>query len=244
MSRWKASGLYLLVCALVACAVLAFMRLVWFPGPLFQLSGGSGLLLILVGVDVVLGPLLVLIVYKQGKSSLRFDLAVIAALQLSALGYGLYTVSLARPVYMVFTVDRFCVVTAKDLDPADLAQATNEQFKRVPWGRPQYVGVARPSDRVAADKVLMSALSGKDLQNFPQYYVDYESLKAEALKRALPLDKIHKRAPAVVDQALSNLGRAASSARYLPLQAAKGDGAVLIDATTAAALQIVPVDPW
>ena len=244
MSRWKASGIYLLVCALVACAVLIVMRLVWFPGPLFQLSGGSGLLLILVGVDVVLGPLLVLIVYKQGKSSLRFDLAVIAALQLSALGYGLYTVSLARPVYLVFTVDRFSVVTAKDLDPADLAQVTNEQFKRVSLGRPRYVAVERPADNAAANKVLESALQGKDLQMFPQYYVAYESQKAGVIKRALPIDTIQKRAPAALDEALNSVDREASAVRYLPLQAAKGDGAVLIDATTAAPLQIVPVDPW
>jgi hypothetical protein len=244
MSRWKASGIYLLVCAAVATAALIFMRLVWFPGALFGLTGGSGLLLILVSVDVVLGPLLVLIVYKQGKSSLKFDLAVIAALQISALAYGLYNVSLARPVYVVFTIDRFDVVTAKDLDPTDLAQVATPQFKTIPWGRPQFISVTSPTDVKAANKVLESALSGKDLQMFPQYYVEYASTKAEVLKRAQPLDAIQKRAPQVIDKFLQGTARTAASVRFLPLRAPKADGAVLIDAASAEPLDIVAVDPW
>lgn len=244
MSRWKASGIYLLVCAAVATAVLVFMRLVWFPGALFGLTGGSGLLLILVSVDVVLGPLLVLIVYKQGKSSLKFDLAVIALLQLSALGYGLYSVSQARPVYVVFTVDRFDVVTAKDLDPGDLVQVTLPQFKNVPWGRPQFIAVSRPTDIAAANKVLESALQGKDLQMFPQYYTEYSVATTEILKKAQSLESLQKRAPQLIEKFLQGTGRSASSVRFLPVRAPKADGAVLIDATSAEPLQIAAVDPW
>jgi hypothetical protein len=244
MSRWKASGIYLLVCALVALAVLVFMKLVWFPGPLFELTGGNQLLFILVSVDVVLGPLLVLVVYKPGKGSLKFDLAVIAILQLSALGYGLYTVSLARPAYVVFTLDRFDVVTAKDLDPEDLAKVKQPKFDHVPWGRPQFIGVIRPSDPREAEHVLNSALAGKDLQNFPQYYVEYASQAQQALQRAQPIDSIQKRSPDLVDDYLSKANRAASSVRYLPLRAPKQDGAVLVDAVTAEPLVILSIDPW
>lgn len=244
MSRWKASGIYLLVCAAVATAVLVFMRLLWFPGALFSLTGGSGLLLILVSVDVVLGPLLVLIIYKQGKSSLKFDLAVIALLQLSALGYGLYTVSQARPVYMVFTVDRFDVVTAKDLDPDDLAQVKVAQFKSISWGRPQFIAVSRPADPAAANKVLESALQGKDLQMFPQYYIEYAAATAEILRKAKSLESLQRRAPQLIGKFLQGTGRDASSVRFLPLRAPKADGAVLIDAASAEPLQIAAVDPW
>jgi hypothetical protein len=192
----------------------------------------------------VLGPLLVLIVYRQGKKSLKFDLAVIALLQLSALAYGLYNISLARPVYVVFTVDRFDVVTAKDLDSKDLSEVRVPEFKHIPWGGPRYIGVQRPTDRAASNKVLMSALEGKDLQMYPQYYVPYSALAAEALKRAQPIEKIRKQAPEILDGYFRKTGRSPDSVRMLPLKAAKQDASVIVDATTAEPLTILMVDPW
>jgi hypothetical protein len=243
MSRWKASGIYLAVSACVAGVVLAFMLLVWFPWPLFQISGGNRLLFILVGVDVVLGPLLVLIVYKHGKKTLKFDLAVIVSLQVAALAYGIHTLYLARPVYMVFTIDRFDVVTAKDLDPEDLAQS-QAAFNSVPSGRPRYVAVERPADSAAQNKVLESALAGKDLQMFPQYYVPYTSKAQDALNRAQPVAVIRQRAPREIDGYLKSSGRTPESIKFLPLRAPKADAAVLIDAITGNPLKIVVVDPW
>ena len=46
------------------------------------------LILLMIGVDVVIGPLLTLIVFDPKKKHLKFDLVVIAALQLAALAYG------------------------------------------------------------------------------------------------------------------------------------------------------------
>src|SRR4051812_36214776 len=138
MSRWRASGIHLLLSAAMAAAVLAFMLSVWYPGPLFEAAGGSHLIFILVAVDVTLGPLITLIIFKTGKPGLKFDLAVIATLQVAALAYGMHTVYLARPVYLVFTKDRFDLVSAKDLDPADLGKAAPE-FEHLPLGRPRYI---------------------------------------------------------------------------------------------------------
>lgn len=41
-------------------------------------------MLLIMGADIVLGPLLTLVVYKAGKKSLRFDLACIVTLQAGA----------------------------------------------------------------------------------------------------------------------------------------------------------------
>ena len=81
----------------VATAVLAFMLSLWYPGPLFEAAGGDRLVFILVAVDVTLGPLITLVIFKAGKKGLKFDLAVIASLQLAALVYGMHTVYVARP---------------------------------------------------------------------------------------------------------------------------------------------------
>jgi hypothetical protein len=83
-SRWQASGTHLLVCVVIAAVVISVMLGVWYPGPLFEAAGGSELLYILVGVDVILGPLLTLIVFKSGKRGMKFDLTMIGLVQVAA----------------------------------------------------------------------------------------------------------------------------------------------------------------
>ena len=173
MSRWRASGIHFLLSAAVATAVLAFMLSVWYPRPLFEAAGGDRLIFILVAVDVTIGPLITLIIFKAGKEGLKLDLAVIATLQLAALAYGMHTVYVARPVYLVFTKDRFELVSAADLEADDLKKARPE-FDHLPLGRPKYIAAVPPSDREARQKLLTESLRGKDLQMHPQYYVPYE----------------------------------------------------------------------
>jgi hypothetical protein len=244
MSRWKASAIHLLLSAAIAGSVILFMLEVWYPWPLFEAAGGSHLVLVLVAVDVTLGPLITLIIFKAGKKGLKFDLTVIAVVQLAALAYGIHTLYLARPVYLAFTVDRFDVVTAKDLDPADLEKVTHAQFKRPPLGRPQYVAAVLPSDPEEKLQILNTSLQGKDLQMYPQYYAPYEQEALNALKRAAALDVLAKRDAQQVERYLESSGRSAQSLKFLPLRAPRKDGAVVLDATSGKPLDILLIDPW
>src|SRR5256885_1540003 len=114
MSRWRASGLHFLISLLILVTALALIRLVWYPDFFFAAIGADGLLAILFTVDVTLGPLITLVIFKSGKRGLKFDLAFIAVCQLAALLYGMHTVFLARPAFAVFYDDRFEVVQAVD----------------------------------------------------------------------------------------------------------------------------------
>src|SRR5438105_2738136 len=114
VTRWQASGLHLLISLALGIAACALMLLVWYPPPLFEAEGGNKLLLILVGVDVILGPLITLIIFRQGKRGLKLDLAAIGILQLVALAYGMHIVFLARPAFIVFVKDRFEIARAVD----------------------------------------------------------------------------------------------------------------------------------
>ena len=244
MSRWKASAIHLLLSAAIAGSVLLFMLEVWYPWPLFEAAGGSHLVLVLVGVDVTLGPLITLIIFKSGKKGLKFDLTVIAVLQVAALAYGIHALYLARPVYLAFTVDRFDLVTAKDIDPADLEKVTRPEFKRPPLGRPQYVAAVLPSDPAEKMKILNTSLQGKDLQMYPQHYAPYEQEASNALKRAAALDVLTKRDAQQVNDYLRSSGRSAQSLKYLPLRAPHKDGAVLLDADSGKPLDILLIEPW
>jgi hypothetical protein len=244
MSRWKASAIHLLLSAAIAGSVILFMLEVWYPWPLFEAAGGSRLVLVLVAVDVTLGPLITLIIFKAGKKGLRFDLTVIAAVQLAALAYGIHTLYLARPVYLAFTVDRFDLVTAKDLDPADLERVTRPEFKRPPLGRPRYIAAVLPSDPDERGKILNTSLQGKDLQMYPQHYAPYQQEAPNALRRAAALDVLAKRDAQQVDGYLKSSGRSAQSLRFLPLRAPHKDGAVLLDAASGEPLDILLIEPW
>ena len=245
MSRWKASGIHLLLSAAIASAVLVFMLTVWYPWPLFEIAGGDRLIFILIGVDVTLGPIITLIIFKAGKKGLKFDLTVIALAQLAALTYGMHAVFLARPIYIAFTVDQFELVSAKDIDPQDLAKVTRPEFKRLPLGRPQYIAVAAPKDLQEKSRLVEAFVtSGKDLFMFPQYYVPYDQRARDALVRAKPLRIILARAPEVVKSYLTSSARSEDSVKFLPLRSPHGDGAVLLDATTGRPLKILMVNPW
>jgi len=243
MSRWKAAGIHLLLSCVAVGAVLAFMVTVWYRWPLFAIGGGSGIILILAGVQGTLGPLLTLVIFKPGKRGLKFDLIFIALIQLAALAYGIYVAFVARPVYLVLAVDRFVLVTARDLDPDDLARATDPRFTRLPLGSPPYIAAVLPTDQKERSDLLFSALAGKDVELYPRYYAPYESQAQNALGRARDIGILMKRDARTIERFLESEGRSPASVKFLPLRA-REDASVLLDAASGIPIGIVRIDPW
>lgn len=245
VTRWQASGLHLLISVAIAAGALALMLLVWYPHPLFKAAGGDDLLFILVGVDVVIGPLITLLIFRTGKRGLKFDLAVIGVLQLSALAYGVGIVYLARPAYIVFVRDRFEVVTAVELRPDALAEGRLPQFRRVPVGGPRWAYGEFPADPQERRRLLEFALSGLDLQHFPRYYRPYREHRDEILARAQSIERTRAaepRAARVVDAWLAESGTPAANVRYVDLRAPRYWVAVLVDAKTAEPVKLLIYD--
>ena len=249
ISRWKAFAIHLSISALIATVVVSTMYFVWYPEPLFEAMGGNDLVIIIVGVDVILGPLVTLIIFNPAKGPrvLRMDLAAIALVQLCALVYGVHIVAVARPVYVVFSVDRFDAVAANDLFKEDLDQVKRPEFRSVPWGRPQVIAVAMPTTAEEQLRVIQWAASGSDLQVFPQYYHSYAELAPLALTKAKPVAELRKRHPEEAGElaaALAALGRREEDTLFLPLKARKRDMAVLLDARTGEVAGYAKVNPW
>src|SRR5688572_1629501 len=107
MNRYRAAATHFALSVLVVGTVFLLVYFLWFPGPLFRGAGGRDLFLVLAMVDVTLGPLITLLIFRPGKRGLKFDLAVIALIQVAALAYGTHVVFEARPVWTVFLKDRF-----------------------------------------------------------------------------------------------------------------------------------------
>jgi hypothetical protein len=213
-----------------------------------QLLGVGAILWIVVGVDVVVGPLFTLIVFDRRKPRLKWDLATICALQLVALAYGVHTVYQGRPGFVVFAKDRFEVVAPSDLRPEDRAAAASNPQARLDLLRPRWVATRPPESASEQFAIAMDALSsGRDIQHHPKLYVDYAAERAVALERALPISRLRALNPArgaEIDALVARSGRADDALRYLPLRGPAGDGAVLIDAKDAAVVTVAALVPW
>jgi hypothetical protein len=247
LNRWTASAIHLGISALLAVSVVALMLVVWYPRQYFTAMGGDTLILILIGVDVVIGPLITLIIFAPKKKNLRFDLAVIAALQLAALAYGCNVMFEARPVYNVFVVDRFEVVAANAVDEESRAKAAPE-FRALPLTGPQVIAARQPEDPQRLAEIVMSAMNGgPDLANLAELYVPYAQFRHDAARAARPLAELAKRQPqdaAAIRAFVAASGRAEDAVGFLPMKARNRDMAVAVDVKTGEVVGILPVYPW
>jgi len=245
LNRWKAAGIHLTASALVGALVLALMLGLWYRPPFFEAAGGSGLIVLLIGVDVVLGPLMTLIVFNPAKKNLRFDLMAIVFFQVAALIYGLTIMSLARPAYLVYTKDRFDLVAAIEIDRDSLAKA-KAPFDDLPWTGPRLAGVRFPTDPVEQQKLVMGAIAGSDISQLPQYFIPYDDVEPVTAMRSHPLAQLRAKDPsaaAAIDAAVHASGRPEASLAYVPVRA-RTTFVALVDAKTGAFVNLLPANGW
>lgn len=242
-SRWQASGIHLLISAAITAVSLFLTLRVWYPPPLFNSEGGSHILFILIAVDVIIGPLITLIIFRSGKPGLRFDLTVIGLMQASALAYGVHVMFVARPVYIALVDDQFETVRANDIDPANVAKAP-PAFRSVPVTGPTYVAVKLPKDlKLLKELIARTEKGGELVQHLPEYYAPYPEYKAEALSKSRPLEGLRKADKSLagrIDLATADMRHKASDLNFLPLQTRLGWGAVLLDGKTGDIVKLLP----
>jgi hypothetical protein len=248
-SRFTAAAIHLALSALVAALAGLLVFAVWYPFPYREISGGRELFLLVVTVDVILGPLITFTVFNRTKprKELRRDLAVVGLLQLAALVYGLWTVQQARPVHMVFEYDRFRVVHQVEIAEELVARAP-AGIPVAPLLGPTLLSLRPFQDATEQGEYTIAALQGLVLSARPDLWQTYEAGRAQVLKAAQPATQLKSRFPqraAEIDAALQKAGRSAAQASYLPLIARKPEAwTVLLDAGTAEVIGYLPLDSF
>jgi hypothetical protein len=246
--RLQASSVHLgISLCIAACAALLVFTL-WYPWPYREVSGGRDLFLILVTVDVILGPLITLAIFDRRKPvrELVIDLAVIGCVQLAALGYGLWTVAVARPVHLVFEVDRLRVVHAVDI-PEELLAQTPSGIVAEPWTGPTLLAVRPFHDAAEQGSATLAALEGVQLSARPDLWQPWAAARERILAAAQSIDALKRKLPsqsALVDAALQRLGRDPHRTRYLPMVSRKIGWTALLDAQTADVVGFLPLDSF
>lgn len=135
-AKLRATGIHLSISFFIFL-ILAWVTLfVWYPGPHFSISGGWQGMRILAGVDLVLGPVLMFLIFNPGKSrlALGIDLGFIALAQSTALAWGIYAVHSQRPVVVPYWDGAFYAVTAEPFEhqEMDISQIATLSQERPP----------------------------------------------------------------------------------------------------------------
>lgn len=240
--RFKAFLVHLAGSVVIALLVLLLVFRLWYSAPLHDALGVTDIFLLLLMIDVVLGPLLTLLVYQVGKKTLVLDLLVIACLQLAALTYGLWTVAEGRPAWVVFNADRFDLVQVVDIDTRDLDEAL-PAYRNAPWDGPQWVAAVPPADPEQRKSIVFEAVQGgSDIAQRPYLYRPLSEM-ADALRgKAHPLEELSSyNAPEQVREVLAILPEADA---WLPLMARVEPMVVLLNKERAEVVAVVDLNPW
>jgi hypothetical protein len=248
-ARLRAATIHLGVSVLVATLAALLVFALWYPYPYRELSGGRELFQLVVAVDIVLGPLLTLAVFNRAKprAELRRDLAVIVALQLAGLAYGLWTVHLARPVHMVFEIDRFRIVHQVDV-PEELLDKVRAGVAAIPWGSPTLLALRDFHNENERVEMTIAALQGISLSARPELWQPYEDARSRVLAAARPAAELKSRFPqgvGEIDTLLRSARREWATVAYLPLVGRKENAwTVFLDAATAEVIGYLPLDSF
>lgn len=217
---------------LVAIIVGALVFGAWFPYPFRQLAGGAELFLLIMAVDLVCGPLLTLVLFNptKPKRELVMDLGLVVLVQIGALVYGVWTLHIARPLYLVHEVDRFKVIALADVDTSELVSLPEILQPKFLAG-PQTVSLRDASPEERKTVMFESVQGGRDYGERPNFYVPYDSVqRVKAYDKAKPLGNFVKKYPAELaefDKLQTQAGAEAKLLRYLPIIARQDWVAVL-----------------
>lgn len=243
-NKLKASAIHLAISAFIIGCFLLFTLTVWYPQPFFEISGLQHIIFILVSVDVILGPLLTLVVFKPKKPSLQFDLSVIAVVQLAALGYGAHTIYAAHPLYVAYAIDRFTPINANEVNPA---QAKEPKLQKSKFAGPTFVYVEKPSDPKEMSKVTMEVLSGKpDLDARPEYYKPIQNFMSKIMANSIPIEKLQSNTAnkEQLDNFLNKNGKNIRDYAFLALSGKEKDVIWVFDRKNSKPVGVIDINPF
>lgn len=237
MTRWRAFCVHLFISLLVIGSIAFGLFSLWYPPELLGFAKADRLFLIIAMVDVVVGPLLTLIVFKPGKPSLKFDLGVIALLQAVFLVAGLWTVWTSRPVFLVGAGKYFEIVFANQIDPEDLAEGALG-FTELPAFGARLVGLS--------EEGLGTFQFGRPRSAQPRLYQDFNASVERLRGFARGPDRLTELDAFLDLGGLKKLQQdlaARPEARYMPIISARGDALLEVDPQTMRPLRFIAVPP-
>lgn len=248
LSRWQAAGLHLAGSLVLAALAAALIFGVWYPSPYTAAAGADRLMMLLIGIDLVLGPLCTLIVYRHGKKGMVFDIAFIATVQLAALIYGLAVIAQSRPVFIVVAKDMTYLTMASSVDDADLAAAPSALFRSRSWTGPVQVAAPPPEDAKGREELMDSGLAGKDIERLPRYFRTMDTAGLQLIANSTPFQRLiaHPQTRAAAQAFVDDAGVSSETLRFQPLRGRdpEKDSTIVYAVGQPDPVGVIDVDPW
>lgn len=225
--------------ALIAVGVIFF---VWYPYPLAQAVGATQLFIMLIAIDVIVGPIMTLLIYKKDLKVFKMDLVIIVIIQMAAFLYGFYSIAQGRPAWIVFNQNKFELVRVNN-QFTDNAKKIPKEFEKVSWFGPKYVSVIPSSNsKQREDDLFMEALGGVSLAQKPERYVPLNTIAQKMQQQAQSLKQLELYNDA--DTVKKILVKYPQATAYLPLKSNKLDMVVLVNKREMKIISIVNLRPW
>jgi hypothetical protein len=193
--RLKAFSLHLASSATVLTLILGALYLGWYRWPGWHLTEVTQVVLIMVCVDVVLGPTLTFIIANQKKPrrELTRDIGIIVTVQLCALIYGAGSLWNGRPLYYAFSENVLQQVQAYDIDAAEAEAARNQNPALAPhwYSLPRWIWAPLPQDAEESRKIVTAAITGgDDVISMPKYFKPWEDGLPSLRKQLKKVDDV------------------------------------------------------
>ena len=242
MSRFKAFAIHLAISFVIFLILLYFILVQWYPEPLFSSDGGWRVIQIIAGIDLVLGPLLTLIVFKKGKPGLKFDLTIIALVQISALSWGAWTTYNERPAAIIYAIDFFTPVPAYQLKEQGITTKALKEYGD-DWPILIYSDIPKEKDQEAFIKAYKT---GKPVYLLKEYYTKFSKKNAkELLNNSMNLEKYVMDKPELqkrYQQALLS-NPTVKNVSYLALHSREKWVTVIFDLDTMQIIDTIDIEP-
>jgi len=246
MSRSKAAVTHLVPSLLLLAGIAALIIFSWYPYPFWQLGKSGTFAASLILAAGLAGPLMTLAVYKKGKRGLLFDLWVIAIVQLAAISWGVFSLHQARPYWMVYTVDRFEVLSIRDIDRSWI---TDSRYLEKPMAGPLVVLARMPAEPATYQNLLHEIMfEGKpDLQYRPEYWSLYTERKEDDLQKSRPLALLRDTRPdaaGIIDKVVRKNGGDIAGLKFVPVLQNDGQFTAILDANSGKLIDMLMINPW
>jgi len=246
MSRLRLFQIRLAASSALLLLVFTLVRMLWYPGAYFTISGVSRQLWVLVGVIAVVGPALSTFVYKPGKKGLVMDLVILAAVEVAVLVAALLVIFQGRPYFSVFAVDRFEAVAlgeviGSDVPEALLGRQSDQQQRLV------YAQLPEDPERMSAliDETVFQGMA--DIDRRPEFWKPFSDGIVTVKAAARPLEALlgrDDRRSVAVNKWLLKSGGSAQDYIVLPLRGRADDAIIILSADSGYPVATLAVDPW
>lgn len=246
MTKTRAAIRHLWPSALLLVIIACLILFVWYPYPFLQFKANDKFSLALVVAAGLFGPAMTLFLYREGKWGLVFDLVVVVLIQLAAIAWATFALYQNRPYFMVFTVDRFEVLSIREVE---FTAAWQLKFLEKPTVGPVTLYANMPVEPARFQKLLKEVMfEGKpDLQFRPEFWSFYTERQIQTLRASNPLSELRHARPEsanAIDKLVNAHGGDISQLSFVPGIIKDAQFAAILNADNGELLDTLVIDAW